>query len=147
MKTISLRLPGVAIPLFFACLAGCHCDKNKLIGPIWVLEKYGPESALQTVISAPPPAQTEIRLQLDNTNRFTGSDGCNTIFGAYASTGKCQIRFDSISTTLIFCSANGIMQQAATVTAILKKVNTFKVTDTTLELCAPDKDVLQYRKK
>jgi heat shock protein HslJ len=144
MKNKFIRLfASFATLLSLFSLLGCHCDKTKLVNT-WVLEKYGPESAMITVIPAPQP---EILLTMDNANHFSGNDGCNTIFGSYKSEGHCKIQFDSLKTTLIFCQGSGVMQQAQTITTLLEKVNTFKVTDTHLELCAPSKEVLQYRKK
>ena len=122
----------------------CKCDKTKLINT-WVLEKYGPEAAPQAVITT--DAKPEILLEMDNANHFTGTDGCNAIFGVYNSPTSCGVRFDSISTTLIFCPDEGIMDQATAITTLLRDTRTFRVSNTQLTLCTSDKRILQYRKK
>ena len=133
----ALLLILAAFPFFFAC----RCDLSQLENKTWVLEKYGPASSLKAVIPGHEPD-----LKLDQNNHFTGHDGCNAIFGHYNAEENCRIRFDSISTTLILCQDN-IMQQADAVTGLLRKVNTFEVSDTRLKLCAPGDELLQYRKK
>lgn len=147
MKKTSFRplfLPFAA--LLALLLAGCNCDKTKLY-QTWVLEKYGPENALKTVITGEPPAKPEILLTLTNTNQFTGTDGCNSIFGSYTPGGNCKIQFGGINSTLIFCGGEGIMEQASAVTNLLRNASTFDVTDTQLTLCTPAKEMLLYRKK
>lgn len=132
--------------LLLLVFASCNCDKNKLY-QTWVLEKYGPENALKTVIAGTPPAKPEILLTLTNTNQFNGTDGCNAIFGSYTPGNNCKIQFGGINSTLIFCSGAGIMDQASAVTNLLRNANTFDVTDTQLKLCTPAKEILVYRKK
>jgi heat shock protein HslJ len=133
--------------LFALALAvGCNCDKTKLY-QTWVLEKYGPENALKTVITGNPPAKPEILLTLTDTGQFNGTDGCNSIFGTYTADKYCKIQFGGINSTLIFCTGEGIMEQAAAVTNLLRNANRYEVTDTQLKLCTPAKETLLYHKK
>ena len=141
IQQFSRLLATFAVLIGLIFLSACHCDKTKLLNT-WVLEKYGPTSALKPVL-----AQSEVVLKMDNTDHFSGKDGCNQVFGSYKPGGQCHIQFDSIKSTLIFCAGDGIMQQADAVNGLLRKVNSFSVTDTRLELCAPGNEVLQYRKQ
>jgi hypothetical protein len=59
----------------FLYLPYYYCNQSKLFNKTLVLQKYGPESALQTVTIGIPPAKPEITLQLDANNRFSGNDG------------------------------------------------------------------------
>lgn len=130
--------------LLFA--VGCNCDKSKLYNT-WVLEKYGPENALKTVITGNPPVMPEILLTLTDTSKFNGNDGCNLIFGTYTPGDWCKIKFENISSTAMYCSQDGIMEQASAITALIRNANKFEVTDTQLKLCTPAQEILQYRKK
>ena len=127
-------------------LTACQCDESKLFNKTWVLEKYGPESALQVVIPGTPPAKPEIILQLDGNGHFSGNDGCNGLGGVYLLGGNCQIKFDSIQTTLMMCQ-DAAMQQAGAINDLLREAATYEVTDTELKLRTPAKGVLMYRKK
>lgn len=138
-------LAGLIAAILFA-LTACQCDESQLPNKTWVLEKYGPESALQAAIPGTPPAKAEITLQLDGNGHFSGNDGCNLIGGVYTLGGNCQIKFDSIHTTLMMCQ-DSIMKQAGVINNLFAKVNRYKVDEGKLELCTPDKEVLQYRKK
>ena len=60
-------------------LASCQCDESKLFNKTWVLEKYGPESAMQAVIMGTPLAKEPV-LQLDGKGQVGGNDVCNGIF-------------------------------------------------------------------
>jgi heat shock protein HslJ len=145
MKKTFLNTTFTVLPLLFgvAFLFGCQCDKTKLLNHIWVLEKYGSPAALKTVIPTPP----EVTLNVNSANRFNGNDGCNGIFGSCIVADDCTIKFDSMANTLIFCSGAGVMEQADAVKDLLSKVTEYCVSDTELKLCAPDKQVLKYRKK
>lgn len=129
--------------LLFA--VGCNCDKSKLYNT-WVLEKYGPENALKTVITSNPPV-TEILLILTDTSKFNGNDGCNLISGTYTTADWCKIKFENIISTNMYCNQDGIMEQASAITALIRSANKFEVTDTQLKLCTPTHEILQYRKK
>ncbi len=111
-----------------------------------MLEKYGPESTLQAVIPGTPPAKEEILLQLDGKGHFSGNDGCNGISGVYKLGGDCQIKFDSMKTTMMMCQ-EAVMQQAVNINGLFGNVRTYKVTNNKLELRTPDKGVLWYKKK
>ncbi|MCC6281806.1 MAG: META domain-containing protein [Saprospiraceae bacterium] len=128
-------------------ITGCKCDQTKLYNATWVLDQYGPSSALVDALPpVPPGGKPEVILTLDNNGGFSGNDGCNQVFGAYKFGKKCEIQFVNVSSTLMFCQQN-IMTQASAYTAILKKVSTFKVTDSTLKLSTPDNEILKFHKK
>lgn len=126
---------------------GCQCDQIKLINDTWVLEKYGSPYSLKEVIpGTTPPAESGVVLQMSSENTFSGSDGCNMISGMYKANKECQIQFESIQSTLILCQ-DDIAQQANAINILLRKVNSYAVTANRLELIAPDKEVMQYRKR
>jgi heat shock protein HslJ len=83
----------------------------------------------------------------ENPKRFGATDGCNLVSGAYRFNGACNIQFDSIRTTLIFCLDSVIRTQADAISGILANTRTYEVTDDQLTLCTPDKRRLIYKKK
>jgi len=146
IKSSHLLVVGLIAASLLA-LVSCQCDQSKLFNKTWVLEKYGPESALQAVIPGTPPAKPEILLQLDGNGHFSGNDGCNLLGGVYTLGGDCQIKFDSIRSTLMFCADSLAQKQTGAFNNLFRNVSTYEVSDGQLKLCTPDKGVLQYRKK
>jgi heat shock protein HslJ len=149
----NLLFKALSCGLLTACLvlfSGCQCDKDLLMDNTWVLEKYGPASALTEVLDPAdvmPPGRPEILLTLSDTSRFSGNDGCNLIFGDYSLSSWCRINFGNINSTLMYCQDSLIRKQASAYTSIIRNVNNFKVSSTALELKTGSNELLLYRKQ
>ncbi|MBK8706163.1 MAG: META domain-containing protein [Saprospiraceae bacterium] len=127
-------------------LTACQCDQSKLFNKTWVLEKYGPETAMKAVIMSNPLAKEPV-LQLDGKGQFGGNDGCNGFGGVYKLGADCEISFDSIRHTFMYCGDSLIMVQSGAINDLIRDVATYEVTDSELKLSTPAKGVLVYRKK
>ncbi len=127
-------------------LVACQCDESKLFNKTWVLEKYGPETALQAVVMSNPRAK-EPMLQLDGKGQVGGNDGCNDFGGVYKLGADCEISFDSIRHTFMYCGDSLIMVQSGAINDLIRDVATYEVTDSELKLRTLAKGVLQYRKQ
>jgi copper homeostasis protein (lipoprotein)/putative lipoprotein len=127
-------------------LYACQCDESALKANTWVLKEYGAASAPTAVITD-PSVQPEILLRFDTDGSLTGTDGCNQILSQYALESGCKMKIDDISGTLMFCQANGIMDQANQIRELLMQVSQYQISGNKLVLETSDGRMLQYRKQ
>jgi len=128
-------------------LAGCNCKQQTLLEHQWVLEKYGPRDAPSDILSSSvmvPPSSSNILLDFTVDYRFSGSDGCNNIFGDYNFGKYCRISLTNMRTTMMMCQPE-IMDQAAAIRDILENAYKYKVSATYLELYTSDGRILVYK--
>ena len=142
MKTRVALLILSGLGLFF--LSSCQCDEDILKSNTWILQKYGPEDALISVLdpgstSAPSPGVVTLTFQ---DGSVSGNDGCNSFFGVFEQTG-CKLQVDSLQNTLVLCSEE-IMAQAGAFQTILKSVSSFKTKKGRLRLHTEDDQVLLF---
>lgn len=108
-----------------------------LAGTAWVLSSY--QGTNITTVPAAPSATAA--LAFDNDATVTGSTGCNSFSGRYASSGR------SLSITLgpmtqMACASPIIQAQEAAVVQLLTRVDGYQATSDRLILTGPDPEAL-----
>lgn len=152
MKTLKIknRINKVILILtVLTAVTGLQCNREKLLYKSWILEQYGPEDQLVSITfpsQGDLPVKKQIVLNLAEDGKFSGNDGCNSIFGSFKS-GRChKIEFMNISSTLMMCRQE-VMSQAGAIRGILRNVKKYKVNETSLLLLTDNREVLKYMAK
>ena len=128
----SAFLSGLLILLL---LVGCQSGKGdpSLESSDWMLVGLGDQ--------LPLPATT-LTITFEN-GQAGGSAGCNSYGATYTIKGD-QLNLDEITSTLMACMDNGVMEQEQVYLSFLAEVNTYAVIDGTLYLYRPDGSALRY---
>jgi len=77
-------------------------------------------------------------------NRFSGSAGCNRMFGSVSVSGR-NIDFGNVGTTKMACSERGVMKLEADFTRALERVTRFERNGSNLNLYARNRLVLRFK--
>ncbi len=72
----------------------------------WLLEALGPQGSLR-----PALAGIEVTLTFGQDLRVSGTAGCNSYFGEYASQQDGSLHVSAPGSTKMFCNEPGVMQQ------------------------------------
>ncbi len=124
-------------------LSGCAGNGGDEI-PVnskWRLASYGPVGEAEPVISG-----TNITLEFEEKNEFSGSAGCNRYFGSYEVRGENEISMGTIGSTEIWCQGEGIMEQESRYLSSLRNVTSFGIEGGNLKLFYNDGEgVLNFR--
>jgi len=95
-----------------------------LAGPTWRLVTLEGRDAL---------AGVRVTAVFGDDSRVSGSAGCNAYFGRAAVSGE-QLTVGRLGTTMMYCGAEGVMEQEAAYFAALQKAKVSRVVDGRLQL-------------
>jgi len=119
----------ILIPLLIA--AGCTSTSPEpsglsLNGTGWTLTGYVPNGT-----SLHPLDGTAVTLIFGDTGQVTGSAGCNHYFASYTVTGT-SLSIGGTGSTMMYCTAAGVMEQESAYLALLGKVSSVAAGNDTL---------------
>lgn len=114
-----------------------------LEGSTWILESYGEEGDLQTLL-----AGTEITATFDSKDgQVRGSGGANTYFGGYQA-GKNELSISNLAWTEMFrLDPEGVMDQEHWYLSALQETETYVIEDGELRISSSDGRVLIFSVK
>jgi heat shock protein HslJ len=114
---------------------GAFAQKNDLRAERWDLIE----------VNGRRVGESKAYLEFDRArNRFSGSAGCNRMFGAVEIVGR-QIDFRQVGTTKMFCGAGSAMRLETDFTRALERVTRYEKIGSTLNLYARNRLLLKFR--
>lgn len=122
----------IVLAAFMVCIAliGCVGDGGKIpVDSKWKLMSLGPVDETEPVLP-----RTNITLEFEEKNEFSGSAGCNHYFGSYTIEEENKISMGTIGSTEMWCQGEGIMEQENQYLDSLRDVKSFKVEEDHLKL-------------
>ncbi|MFC1950164.1 META domain-containing protein [Chloroflexota bacterium] len=112
-----------------ACSGGAE-DTVTLKDTSWVLESYGAQGNLQTVLVG-----TEITVKFDRAeDRIHGSSGCNTYGGTYHISGNELLISDLYNTEMACFEPEGVMEQEGKYLNLLRVAESYQIQNGTLQI-------------
>lgn len=147
MKEISMKvLLAFTLITFVVCIAFSGCVENGSaegeipVNSEWELISFGPVGDAEPMLSA-----TNITLEFEEKNEFSGSAGCNHYFGSYEIGEGNEISIGVIGSTEMWCQGEGIMDQENRYLSSLRNVTSFEIEGGNLKLFYNDgKGVLNF---
>ena len=108
----------------------------------WVLEKYGATANPQSAIPG-----KEVTARFDSaSDKVGGSAGCNSYTAAYQRSLN-NITVSGMQSTMMFCTAAGIMQQESAFKSALSGAESCKIVNNKLEInCTLDRILIFHPK-
>ena len=139
MKTTIIWLVTLLV-LTAIGLTACTANAITLENTNWVLESYGEQGNLQTVLEG-----TEITAIFDSAEgQLSGSTGCNSYFASYEANGN-KLSISAIAHTEMYCDApEGVMEQEREYLTLLLDAATFQVEDSQLMISSSGGQVLIF---
>lgn len=129
VRTIWLGLAAVGAALLAGCaVGGSTAPSTPLEGTNWVMLSYMDSNGQMK--NALPNVQV---IALFEEGKVGGSDGCNHYFASYEVSGG-QIKIGQAGSTMMACSPEEIMIQAAAFQAALASASSFKIEGVQLTL-------------
>lgn len=95
---------------------------SNLTGTSWQLSSYGKPGAETTVLNG-----VDVTLQFGSGGQAGGSGGCNSYGAQYKVTDGNVLSITNIVSTLMACTANGVMNQEGKYFAALRSANSFEL--------------------
>jgi heat shock protein HslJ len=107
---------------------------------VWVLEQYGTQGSLQSVITGKEPT-----VKFDSaTGKVSGSGGCNGYSGSYTK-DKDKITVTGMSSTMMLCMPSTVMQQESEFFSELRNAVSYRVTGGKLEITCTESRLLIFK--
>ncbi len=132
MKRLKIYTPFfIFLILLSACGAGA--PEPGLEGTAWELVKLNEQL---------PLADTTIMLTFDD-GQAGGNSGCNSYGAAYEVDGD-SLRLGELMSTMMYCRAEGVMDQETTYLLYLSQVRTYAIIDGELYLSLADGSQLEF---
>ena len=128
-ETPSVATPGVGTPSVTIEAPG---PEDPLANTQWVLESFGPAEAVEPVIEG-----ITIRLEFGDDNLAGGTGGCNA-YGAPYEVRENLLSFGEITSTLIACEDEGVMQQEQRYFQALGAAGEFELAEDRLKIWYDD---------
>ena len=121
-------------------LTGCTASSAALEDTTWVLESYGEQDNLHSVL-----AGSEIMAEFNGEeDQVGGSAGCNGYFGGYKVKGS-ELSISMLASTEMYCQdPEGVMEQELQYLQTLQTAESYKVQDGKLHICCSDNQVLLF---
>ncbi len=134
MKT-NLIKPILAITLLVLMLSACATPtpEPQLEGTTWELVSMGDQL---------PVPGTTITITFDE-GQLGGNSGCNSYGGAYEVEGD-SFKPGELFSTMMYCEAEGVMDQEAAYLKFLSQVRSFSFIDGGLYMSQPDGSQLEF---
>jgi heat shock protein HslJ len=139
MKT-ALTLSLILLITTIIGLTACGATVTALGNKKWVLESYGEQGDLQSILES-----TEITAVFESAERhIRGSAGCNTYFAGYKVKGN-KLSISDIANTEMYCmEPEGVMEQEKKYLTLLLHAATFEVEDDQLMIFTSDNKVFIF---
>ncbi|MDD5190072.1 MAG: META domain-containing protein [Dehalococcoidales bacterium] len=116
----------ITLCLFTLFLGACGspaCGDANWQDITWKLQSYGYPGDPQAVIG------NGITLRFVSIDKsFNGTSGCNQYSGSYTISRSCVLKLSAISSTLMACLDNNLMQQEQTYLGIIKDAGKLEIT-------------------
>jgi heat shock protein HslJ len=121
-----------AVAAFALTLAACGASQDAL-GPSGGMSLIGPTWQLVSLEGRAAVAGSRVTAVFAEGDRVSGSAGCNSYFGrARAADGRLAVR--GLGSTLMYCTAEGVMPQEQAYLAALERAAVFGIAGTELRV-------------